>query len=204
MWTADKSKIKHPGYTGRCFEPDRFRVLVDQAAETMVEIMKVTPFDAIAGSGNSGALLCAALSYKTGIPIITVRKENEPNAEGAMATGHVINTRYLLVDDMISGGRTARRMIKEIGDREQRYISARHKGYEDDGTKFLEPLALSECVGIMLYHEASPREAYELYKWTPDQAPAGVDPNTFVLPVHNVFERGHFGSHSHISRHVKP
>lgn len=136
MWTSHPDRNRHPGYTGAVFETDRFQGLVDRLGIYLMALNKETPFDVVAGTGNSGALLCAALSYKLGIPLITVRKEVESHCSGMTVTGHYLDSRYLIIDDLISSGKTMKRVVNEIN-RASSYTGR-----------------TSKCVGIVLYHRA--------------------------------------------------
>jgi orotate phosphoribosyltransferase len=73
-------------------------------------------FDAIAGCGFSGLLLTGSLAALLSKHTIAVRKNPERTFryEDMMAQGAVGAARYIIVDDLISSGRTVCHMIHEI------------------------------------------------------------------------------------------
>jgi adenine/guanine phosphoribosyltransferase-like PRPP-binding protein len=116
-------------------EPEVMRELVDRLCVKLVELREVVDFDVIAFRGMSGAAVCYPIQYKTGIPIINVRKPSEPShgcgVEGPI--GLEIN-RYIIVDDLIDTGVTIQSIIDAL---ETRNIAA------------------EKCVGIVLYQGGS-------------------------------------------------
>jgi hypothetical protein len=108
-----------PNHTSQIFNAWEFQTLVDKIAERMVLLHNKHPFDAIAGSGNSGQPLLGALSYKTGIPIISVRKSKDSNHDSSLANGYLNARTYLIIDDLIDTGTTIKRIISSIRTEQQ-------------------------------------------------------------------------------------
>jgi adenine/guanine phosphoribosyltransferase-like PRPP-binding protein len=109
--------VNAPEHTRDVFVTPSFRRIVDIVTRKLKEVDKLHRFDAIAGCGNSGLPLLGALSYRLGIPMITVRKAGEKTvAVNQTVTGAIDVKSYVLVDDLISSGGTIKRMVKEIAD----------------------------------------------------------------------------------------
>lgn len=107
------SGYDHPSYTHKIFRPDEFRKLVLKAEKKLLAIHQVTPFEAIAGTGNSAMPLLGALSYKMGVPMIAVRKDGEKRHDDRNVNGRT-RSRYVIVDDLIDSGATVDRIVGEI------------------------------------------------------------------------------------------
>lgn len=108
--------VSAPSHTWNIFNVDQFRRVVECFEAKLERINKATPFNAIAGCGNSGVPLAAALSYLMGIPMITVRKPGEETAAGmaSRVTGAFNAGAYVIIDDFWSSGGTVNRMMDAI------------------------------------------------------------------------------------------
>lgn len=104
----------HPGYEEAVFRPDKFKKLVKQMAEGLDRLKNITPFQALAASGQSGFMLIGALSYEIGVPIITVRKTNEEATTMERVSGYLGADSYVIVDDLIGSGRTIKHIVDSI------------------------------------------------------------------------------------------
>lgn len=108
-------KINAPGHTWGIFNPGMFSRIVEIFEQKVLEVHARTPIDAVAGCGNSGVPLAAALSLRLGIPMITVRKPGEQTvAFSSIVTGAIGAKSYVIVDDMISSGGTVNRIMDAI------------------------------------------------------------------------------------------
>jgi orotate phosphoribosyltransferase-like protein len=88
-------------------------------------------FDALAFSGMSGALVAPVLSHLMGKELIMVRIPGTPNCHSTLPVeGYSGSKRYVIVDDLVGGGRTCSRIIR--------------------GVKLFAPQA--ELIGFMLYN----------------------------------------------------
>ena len=105
-----ESDFDHCDYLRRFLRPDDLKEQVRLGA---IALSKIKP-DAIAFTGNSGALIGAALAYETGIPMILVRKPSEDCHSSREVEGYRKAKTYVIVDDCVASGKTARRVQKEI------------------------------------------------------------------------------------------
>ena len=132
------------GHVRRVLTHDSVRDLLPK----FVRIMKRFEFDVIAFRGMSGCLLAAPLSYLTGKPLIMVRKPNDGSHSGMRVEGDYAAKSYIIVDDFVSTGNTARKLIKAI-------------------TEWPWPETAPKCVGILCadevnnYFEGNPRNRKE-------------------------------------------
>lgn len=90
-------------------------------------------------SGHSGIVLASILSHTMGLPMLIVRKQENPTPhDGLMVNGYQPEIpiggalRYLIIDDLISSGRTIERIIYQI--------------------KHLELPVRVEAVGVLLWN----------------------------------------------------
>ena len=102
----------HVDYLDRIIQVEKLRLLV----ERVVEISKRFEFDAWAFRGNSGALLAAPLALATGKTMIMVRKPDTKSHSYRVVEGDVGARRYIIVDDCVSSGATARAIVGAIKD----------------------------------------------------------------------------------------
>jgi adenine/guanine phosphoribosyltransferase-like PRPP-binding protein len=109
-----REDISSPYHTRGVFEPKKLRYAVRQVKAFLKLHPEIT---ALAGCGNSGVPICAAVSYATGLPYITVRKASEREHEGhggTTVTGYSGSGKYLIIDDVVDSGSTVRRIITKI------------------------------------------------------------------------------------------
>lgn len=138
-WSEKPPKIYGPNYTDAIFKPELFQESVPKMGDFLKRLHAVIPFDAIAGTGLSSFPLLGALGYTLNIPIIAVRKDdNETNHSGRRSTGAMAK-RYVIVDDLISSGRTVANVIQKI-----------YKQSKNDDTQ-VRPI----CVAVVLYNDNS-------------------------------------------------
>ena len=108
-------------YLGIVYRIDEFTKAVDRTVQRALEIREKHPYDAIAFTGNSGAAMAHILSYRMGVPLICVRKENENShyvkENRRYLEGFLGAKNYLIVDDFISSGDTVARIIKVIAEK---------------------------------------------------------------------------------------
>jgi len=144
--------IRTPSHTRKVFNPKLFKKTVDRLVRWLsTPRAKVLKIKALAGCGNSGVPMISAVSYATGLPIITVRKKSETEHvyhSGYDVTGFNEGGSYLIVDDLIDSGATVTRIIESIS--------------------LMNP-SLSPCA-IMLYSQEYPPTYFD---------PKGVNPKLF-------------------------
>lgn len=80
-------------------------------------------FDAIAFTGVSGAAVAFPLSDRLKAPLLCVRKKGENAHFAGTLEGYIYASRYCIVDDQISSGRTLERIIREVRQNAQDYKS---------------------------------------------------------------------------------
>ena len=105
--------IKHSCYLRVIFDIERF----NKAVNACVRCLKARPeINAIAASGVSGITFAAAVAYKAKKSLIVVRKEKEKHYSHAeiMVEGGFDGARYLIVDDLISSGKTLAYIVQQI------------------------------------------------------------------------------------------
>lgn len=78
------------------------------------ELLRDEEYDAIAFSGNSGAIIAGALSLATGKPLILVRKSTTGCHSYDIVEGAGVYSSYIIVDDFVYSGATVRRIASEI------------------------------------------------------------------------------------------
>jgi len=103
---------------------------VNKVAKKITELKECgMKIEAVAFSGNSGAGIAYPLSFKTGIPLICVRKGERSHGYEVESANAKINS-YIIVDDCVASGNTVKRILEDI------------KYWVDEKIK---------CVGIILY-----------------------------------------------------
>lgn len=135
-----------PSHTRDLFAPRSFRRLVEHVHERLVRLSDdgIT-FDAVAGCGQSGIVMCSALSYMSGIPMIAVRKSEERmRGSTRRANGALFCGRYVFVDDQIHSGFTVQSSVATIYDAEldeMKFTSSYRTG------------STSHLVAVLLYND---------------------------------------------------
>ena len=143
--------ISTPSYTEDCFQPKKFKEVVDGMVKRL-EPYRGT-FDAIAACGNSGITMASVISYLMEVPMTVVRKERDRNNHhGQDVTGYLGSGKYIIIDDLISSGETLRWILTEIN----KAAVARY-------SNFIPPT----CSGIFLYHSPKTEWSVELRKSVP-------------------------------------
>lgn len=108
--------FSHCGYMSRAIEPKHVKRVLSRLVKLIRDWQKVNgPIDAIAFRGLSGSLMAPLLSYRTGIPMIAVRKPNDGSHSYKPVEGaYVIDGRYIIVDDFIDSGATVKVIVDAI------------------------------------------------------------------------------------------
>lgn len=107
--------IKHTiksDYLNSIYQVQDYKKLVTKAAAQIKAFKAKNPFDAIAFTGTSGAALAYPISAMLKIPLICIRKGH--NHYGQTIEGCVTATRYIIIDDFISMGRTMKKITSSI------------------------------------------------------------------------------------------
>lgn len=101
------------------------------------EIKTIKDIDAIAFRGVSGAAVAYPIMYKTGIPVVNIRKED---SHGRSIEGPDRDIKkYIIVDDLIDSGATIHVIVTTMHDRG------------------IHP---TNCKGILLYSSFSTQEPF--------------------------------------------
>lgn len=90
------------------------RSLADGMIKECCEKLKPLDFDTFVFSGNSGALVAPILAYKMHKELIMVRKPNDDCASRHRVEGFTASKRYVIVDDLVSTGKTMARILKGV------------------------------------------------------------------------------------------
>lgn len=94
-----------------------FAKILRESVATIKKYQKRHKIDAIAFTGTSGAALAYPLSLRLKLPLICVRKEK--SHARLSVEGNYSATKYLIVDDFISSGKTIKsirqKIAKELG-----------------------------------------------------------------------------------------
>jgi len=82
---------------------------VDKLLKTAVEKLEGVQFDSIVGTGLSGTLVIPFLAREMRKHFAIVRKSNDSDHAEASIEGMILD-KWIIVDDLISSGRTVRRI----------------------------------------------------------------------------------------------
>jgi adenine/guanine phosphoribosyltransferase-like PRPP-binding protein len=75
---------------------------------------KYPEYDTIAFSGYSGALIAPYLALSLGKDLVLVRKDSDKCVSSYKVEGNRAIKKYIIVDDLVSSGRTANRIYEKI------------------------------------------------------------------------------------------
>lgn len=92
--------------------PKQLRKVVREACATL----KTLDFDAIAFCGLSGSLIAPILAMRLNKTLLAVRKDDEVCHSPRKVEGDFGAKRYIIVDDFIDSGDTARGIIEKLED----------------------------------------------------------------------------------------
>lgn len=100
------------GYLYDLLSPGNFTRKINNAKEILADVK----FDAIVGSGNSGALFGGALSIALQKPFILVRKDIDlqHSHSAYIVEGDDMINSYIFVDDLIFTGQTLDRVLTKM------------------------------------------------------------------------------------------
>ncbi|KKN19834.1 hypothetical protein LCGC14_0941600 [marine sediment metagenome] len=105
--STQNTDYSHYSWFRSIFRPDELQQLVKRSITMLKAFHKETPFDAMAFTGMSGAMLAPILSYELQIPMIMVRTEHEASmCSKAPASGFTKFKSYIIVDDLVLSGNT--------------------------------------------------------------------------------------------------
>jgi adenine/guanine phosphoribosyltransferase-like PRPP-binding protein len=92
-------------------KPANLQVIVDTTAEFIEKKINRSSYDCIAFQGMSGALVAPCVALKLGKPCVPVRKGEYSHSDHNMELIAKFET-YLILDDLISVGKTCRAIIR--------------------------------------------------------------------------------------------
>jgi len=87
---------------------------IEKAVESLQEVDKTTPFDAIAFTGMSGAAMAFPLAIKLEKDLIMVRKPSSSSHSDYDVEGQNQSKNYIIVDDFPETGATKKRIIAAV------------------------------------------------------------------------------------------
>lgn len=104
----------HSSYLNKILDPETLVSTVDRICELLCTYFPEA--NAIAVTGLSGELIVGAVSYKSGLPIIAVRKALTPHSQSMVEYNETIlyEGNYVIIDDMVCTGETVQTIIEEI------------------------------------------------------------------------------------------
>lgn len=155
-----ESLLWAPNHTSKVFDIDALPGLLHDTMKQLRKLKKRLQFNTIAVSGHSGLVLGALVAQKLKMPLLAVRKGNDPALDGRRVNGtRLKDCRYLVLDDLIDTGATFKRIVREIdkmaradnSDR-NRLPASLHLPDERD------PLPLPKCVGVLLFQSLEHHE----------------------------------------------
>ena len=119
-------------YMSHVGDPKRLKEITDATSKYIKKLHRKLKFDAIVVTGLSGAGIGFPVAYKTGIPIVYVRKSKVDthgnDIEGMNALSLMRDLKYIILDDLIATGKTVKKVMRTM-----------RREYH------------AECVGILLY-----------------------------------------------------
>jgi len=114
----------HSSYMSQIFYPNQLKAKINAAAKVLKEHKEIK---AIACTGVSGLSFASALSVKTGLPLVIVRKESDQSHSDYIGNVETNSSWYLrsyknsakiayycIVDDLISTGTTVKRIMSTV------------------------------------------------------------------------------------------
>jgi len=118
MYIPAMSTVLAPVHTHEIFDPCTFAIKVAKVVARIQELRSEIDFNALAGCGNSGLPLLGAVAIQLQMPFFAVRKTMDTSNDSHLANGYIPDggCRYLIIDDLISSGRTTERIHKHIAD----------------------------------------------------------------------------------------
>jgi adenine/guanine phosphoribosyltransferase-like PRPP-binding protein len=105
--------IGHSAYLARVFSPAWFKDTAREVCAVLRLILRNDPFQAIAIRGQSGAAFGYIASYKLGIPVLAIRKDDE-KSHGRSVEGPDTLKRFVILDDLIDSGSTIRAIFDQV------------------------------------------------------------------------------------------
>lgn len=107
-------RIEASGHFRKVLDASELAVVVEQS----VTLLNTVQFDTLAFIGLSGAVLAPILAYKMGKELLMVRKNGGKDNSNSKQffEGHVTAKRAVVVDDLISSGKTMSQMMYAIQD----------------------------------------------------------------------------------------
>ncbi len=102
----------HSEYLSKLFDMDSFAGVIRAATSRLQD----REFDAIAVTGNSGAIVGGALALALHKGLILVRKPDDHSHARRLVEGDDTYETYIFVDDMVCSGETRGRVRRAIGE----------------------------------------------------------------------------------------
>jgi orotate phosphoribosyltransferase-like protein len=108
-----KPVYDHVYYLEQTIRTDKLR----ETAAKSCEVLRRYEFDALAFRGQSGSLIAPVLALQLDKTMLMVRKSSEAHDchSGRLVEGDLGARTYIIVDDLISSGRTVQTIVREIG-----------------------------------------------------------------------------------------
>ena len=158
--TATDRTLWAPSHTSRVVDVEKLPLLLKKALPVLRKLRRRLKFNTLAVSGHSGIVLATLLAAKLKMPLLAVRKDGDNEcADSCRVNGtRLKDCRYLIVDDLISSGRTVKRIlfrIDEAAKKENEWRKKRAEAPYADPEEDLGQIPHPKCVGILLYDTSS-------------------------------------------------
>jgi adenine/guanine phosphoribosyltransferase-like PRPP-binding protein len=123
--------MQHPSYEEELYNPESLVRVADRIIALITRDYPDT--DGVAACGISGIAVAAVVSAISGIPLITVRKESDQcNTEiRVQGPDHDVKS-YVIVDDLVSSGRTVRHIVNNLAFMSCKALFLYHDNFPDD------------------------------------------------------------------------
>lgn len=101
-------------YTIDYLQPDLTKKYINLAIQFLQRPENIKRFDSIAFTGMSGASLAIIIAHSLNKELIMVRKPGCKSHSSCTVEGYAASKKYIIIDDVISTGYTAKRIQKKI------------------------------------------------------------------------------------------
>ena len=117
--------MPHCQWQQSIFEPDIMARVSKELSEEILKDQKTYKFGLIAVSGISGVAIGSVVSFITHIPLAVIRKDSDRERAGLYNVEYtdknLLTWNYCFLDDLIDTGKTLRRVIDRLEEKDERF-----------------------------------------------------------------------------------